>query len=108
MQVLDEDVDRTNDNEEEDRPKKTKEVMPKYLSSDDLPTIKFNRETLQESNIINVISNKLVSKAIEMLRKLAEKDESKKERDQDIEEDTKEVEIKQNGEVIEVVETYND
>ena len=32
LEVSDEDVDGTDDNEEEDRPKKTKEVMPKYLS----------------------------------------------------------------------------
>ena len=33
--------------------------------------LKVNKETLQESNIIKVISKKLVRKAIEMLRKLA-------------------------------------
>ena len=52
--------------------------MPKYLSfakvvvdSDDLLPISVNRETLQESKIIKVISKNLVRKAIEMLRKLA-------------------------------------
>ena len=74
-------MDRTNYNEEEDRPKKTEEEMPKNLSfikgvveSDDLLPLNVNRETLQESKIIKVISKKLVRKAIEMLRKLAEKD----------------------------------
>ena len=32
LEVSDEDVDGTNDDEEEDRLKKTKDVMPKYLS----------------------------------------------------------------------------
>ena len=101
-----------NNDEEEDRPKKTKEEMPKNLSfvkgvvnSDDLFPLNVNRETLQESNIIKVISKNLVRKAIEMLRKLAEKDESKKEKDDDIDDKTKEVEISENGEV---VETDND
>ena len=112
LEVLDEDVDGMNNDEEEDRPKKTKEEMPKNLSfvkgvvnSDDLFPLNVNRETLQESNIIKVISKNLVRKAIEMLRKLAEKDESKKEKDDDIDDKTKEVEISENGEV---VETDND
>ena len=81
LEVLNEDVDRTNDEKEEDRPKKTKEEIPKNLSfvkgfvdSDKIIPLKVNRETLQESKIIKVISKKLVKKAIEMLRKLAEKD----------------------------------
>ena len=48
--------------------------MPKNLSfikgvvdSDDLLPLNVNKETLQESNIIKVISKKLVRKAIEML-----------------------------------------
>ena len=106
LEVSDEDADRTNDEKEEDRPKKTKEEMPKNLifvkgvvDSDDLITLNVNRETLQESKIIKVISKKLVRKAIEMLHKLAEKDESKKEKDNDIDNDTKEVEAKENREV---------
>ena len=81
MEVSDEDADRSNDDEEEDRPKKSKEEMPKNLSfvkgvvdSDDLLPLNFNRETQQESNIIKFISNNLERKAIEMLRKLAEKE----------------------------------
>ena len=42
------------------------------------------------------------------MRKLAQKDESKEEKDDDIDDKTKEVEINKNGEVIEVVETDND
>ena len=74
--------------------------MPKNLSfvkvlvdSDKLLHINVNRETLQESKIIKVVSKKLVRKSIEMLRKLAEKNESKKEKDDDVDEDTKEMEI---------------
>ena len=66
------------------------------MDSDDLIPLSVNRETLQESKIIKVISKKLVSKAIEILRKLAEKDESKKEKDYDIDNETKEVDINEN------------
>ena len=55
--------------------------MPKNLSfvkggmdSDKLLNLNVNRENLQESNIIKVISKRLVRKAIEILCKLAEKD----------------------------------
>ena len=98
-----------NDDEEEDRPTNTKEEMPKNLSfvkgvvnSDDLLPLNVNSEALQESKIIKVISKKPVRKAIEMLHKLAEKDESKKEKDDNIDEETKEVEINK------VAETDND
>ena len=71
MEVSDEDVDGTNDDEEEDRPKRTKEEMPNNLrfvkgvmDSDDLLPLYVNSETLQESNIIKVVSKKLVRKAI--------------------------------------------
>ena len=88
---MDKVVNRTNEDEEEDRFKNTKEVIPKYLSfvkgvvdQFDLLPLNINMENLQESNIINIISKKLVRKAIEMLRKLAEKAESKDEKDDDI------------------------
>ena len=87
-EVSDEDVDRTNDKKYEYRSKKTKGLMPKYLNfvrgvvdSDDLlPLLPLNisMETLQEYSIIKFISKKLVRKAIEIVHKLAEKDESKK------------------------------
>ena len=75
------------------------------MDSDDLLPLNINMETLQDSKIIKVISKKLVSKAIEMLRKLLEKDESKREKDNDIEDETKEVDINDNREA---VETDND
>ena len=48
------------------------------MDSKYLLTLNFNRETLEESNIVKVISKKILRKDIEMLRKLADKDESKK------------------------------
>ena len=109
LEVWDEDVHGSNDNEEEDRPKKTKEEISKNLrfvkrvmDSNNLLHLYVNMETLQESKIIIVISNKVVRKAIEILHKLAEKDESRKDKDDDIDDETKEVEIN------EVAETDND
>ena len=53
LEVSDEDVDGMNDDEEEDRPKNTKEIMSKYLSfvkgvmdSDNLLPLNVNKETL--------------------------------------------------------------
>ena len=98
---MDKDVDGTSDEEEEGRCKNTKEVMPKYLSfvkgvvdSDELlplVVLNVNRETLQESKIIKVIYNNLVRKSIEIMCKLVEKDESKEEKDNVIEDENKEV-----------------
>ena len=79
--------------------------VKREVNSDNLLPLKINRETLQESKIIKVIYNKLVRKAIEMLHNLAEKEEYKRKKDKDIHDDTKEVEIKKNREV---VETDND
>ena len=80
MEVLDKDVNGTNDEEEEDGTKKTNEVMPKYLSfvkgvveSNGILSLNVNKKTLQESKIIKVIYKKLVRKSTLMLRKLAEK-----------------------------------
>ena len=112
LEVSDEDANGANDNEEEDRPKNTKEEMPKklifvkgFVDSDNLLPLNVNRETLQESKITKVIPKKLVRKATEILRNLAEKDESKKDKDNDIEDKTKEADIKNNGDFI---ETDND
>ena len=86
--------------------------MPKYLSfvkgfvdSEDLLPLNVIRETLQKSKIIKVVSKNLVRKAIEMLQKLAEKDESKEEKDDNNYQYTKKVEINENRKVL---ETEND
>ena len=93
-------------------PKNTREEMPKNLGfvkgvgdSNDLLPLKVNMETLQESKIIKFISKKLIRKDIEMLRKLAEKKKTKKEKDNDINNETSKVDINENREV---AETKND
>merc|ERR1711988_1258941 len=56
------------------------DLIPQYLNflrgvvdSDDLP-LNVNRESLQQSKILKVMGKKLVRKALEMLRKLSEKE----------------------------------
>ena len=75
------------------------------VDSDDLFPLNVNMETLKDSKIIKVISKNLVMKAIKILRKLAEKDESNKEKGDNTDGNTKEVEINKNREV---AETDND
>jgi heat shock protein beta len=72
------------------------DLMPRYLNfikgvvdSDDLP-LNVSRETLQQLKMIKVMSKKLVRKAIEMVKKLAEEDEE--DDDDDDEDDYDEVE----------------
>merc|ERR1711981_45148 len=55
------------------------DLMPRYLNfirgvvdSDDLP-LNVSRETLQQHKVLRVMGKKLVRKALEMLRKLAQK-----------------------------------
>ena len=71
MEVSDEDAYGTNDEKEEEMPNNTKEEMPKNLSfvkgvveSNNLLTLKVNRENLHDSNTIKVIPKKLVRNAI--------------------------------------------
>ena len=66
------------------------ELMPRYLSfikgvvdSDDLP-LNVSREQLQQMKMVKVMSKKLVRKALEMIKSLAEEDE---EEDDDEEEE---------------------
>lgn len=74
-------------------------LLPRYLSflrgvvdSDDLP-LNVNRETLQESKIIQVIKKKVVRKALEMIRNFM------KESDKAAEEGTVDVELDEEGEM---------
>ena len=69
------------------------ELMPRYLNfikgvvdSDDLP-LNVSREQLQQLKMIKVMSKKLIRKAIEMIRALAEDEE-----EEDVSEDTEEEE----------------
>lgn len=59
------------------------EMLPRYLNfisgvvdSDDLP-LNVSRETLQQHKLLKVIKKKLVRKALEMIKKIAEDDEDK-------------------------------
>ena len=76
--------------------------MPRYLNflrgvvdSDDLP-LNVSRETLQQHKVLKVMGKKLVRKALEMLRKLAQKsgedddDEDEEEGDDDEDDDEEE------------------
>jgi len=74
------------------------ELMPRYLSfikgvvdSDDLP-LNVSREQLQQLKMIKVMSKKLIRKAIEMIKALAEEDEEDDDEDdsEDNEESTEE------------------
>merc|ERR1712232_966235 len=83
------------------------ELLPQYLSfvkgvvdSDDLP-LNVNRETLQENKVIRIIRKKLVRKVLEMIKKLSEKDDKKDEDDEDKDDEMKEVELDEDGNVIE-------
>lgn len=81
------------------------ELMPRYLNfikgivdSDDLP-LNVSREQLQQLKMIKVMSKKLIRKAIEMIREIAEdSDDSEEEGDEDNEESTEETSSSDNEE----------
>lgn len=82
------------------------ELMPRYLNfikgvvdSDDLP-LNVSREQLQQLKMIKVMSKKLVRKAIEMIRALAE-DEEEDEEDEEDEENEEETTKEEEKEAIE-------
>merc|ERR1711871_1917222 len=69
------------------------DLMPRYLNfirgvvdSDDLP-LNVSRETLQQHKVLRVMGKKLVRKALEMLRKLAQKSDADDDEDEDDEDE---------------------
>lgn len=80
------------------------ELMPRYLNfikgvvdSDDLP-LNVSREQLQQLKMIKVMSKKLIRKAIEMIRSLAEEDEEEEDDGEETEEEETEKQEEDNEE----------
>jgi len=80
------------------------ELMPRYLNfikgvvdSDDLP-LNVSREQLQQLKMIKVMSKKLIRKAIDMIRALAEEEDEEDEDDVDEDEDEETTEENEDSE----------
>merc|ERR1712157_655884 len=80
------------------------DLMPRYLSfvkgvidSDDLP-LNVNRETLQESKIISIIRKKVTRKVIDMIKKFADDSSNVDEAEVEIDEDGNIIEPEDNDE----------
>merc|ERR1711871_904911 len=86
------------------------DLMPRYLNfirgvvdSDDLP-LNVSRETLQQHKVLRVMGKKLVRKALEMLRKLANK--AKKEEEEDGDNEGDKTDAEENDESEETEDEY--
>jgi len=90
------------------------DMMPRWLSfikgvvdSEDLP-LNVSREMLQTSKVLRVIKKKLVTKALEMIRKLADKKDGEKDGDEEKEEEKKEDEEEKTANPAEKAEDNED
>jgi len=90
------------------------DMMPRWLSfikgvvdSEDLP-LNVSREMLQTSKVLRVIKKKLVTKGLEMIRKLADKKDGEKDGDEEKEEEKKEDEEEKTANPAEKAEDNED